>query len=556
MVVPNTVLLVDNQAQLTEANQLLLESNGYQVFTANSAAGARRILSQERVHLAIIDVRLENDNDPNDVSGLNLAAEIGPPVVKIMLTGFRTAELTRNALVGYLNQVVPAEDVVTKQAGPDELLKTVERVFKSRILEGLNTSLAIQFDEGFTFETLVSPLIGEMPDKAEVEELFQRLFRRADEVKLYYMRPGKGGGCVTSAKPVYNGVPGSSFVVKFGLIDCMDRELAAYSEWVEPFAFRRATVLIGPPIRTHRLIGYKWLFVGYSREKPKDFNDLYRQQKVLDERLKAIVDDVFSETCKIWYAGKRGWSSEDGSLLDFMDQDLSLNLSKSHSEVAKILDALVSDSSFPLVRFSLKGREKLRVQVDDEEEVLPNPLFVVTELQDHLPDPTFSSITHGDLNGRNILVDEDDNTWLIDFYRTKRGPALRDAAELESAIKFELIHSKHLPMLLAFERTLLEPSLYREEVSLAANKFGREFQRALTAIKMVRKAARKIAQTKRMDEYYALLLFYALKMMTWNGVSSIDEQRRPYRQRHALYSAALLSSKFVPPESMKEIHYV
>lgn len=40
-------------------------------------------------------------------------------------------------------------------------------------------------------------------------------------------------------------------------------------------------------------------------------------------------------------------------------------------------------------------------------------------------DFTFSSIIHGDLNGRNILIDIHQNVWLIDFEYTEKGPILK-----------------------------------------------------------------------------------------------------------------------------------
>ena len=147
---------------------------------------------------------------------------------------------------------------------------------------------------------------------------------------------------------------------------------------------------------------------------------------------------------------------------------------------------------------------------------------------------------------------------LIDFYRTGWGPALRDAAELESAIKFELIHSNNLAGLLAFEDALLAPVTFSERLTLPRRASGQAFQRALAAIQAVRDAAWEIAESEGMDEYYALLLFYALKMMTWKGVSSVDKRRQPFRQRHALYSAALLSARFAPQDKPveQEVHIV
>jgi hypothetical protein len=452
--------------------------------------------------------------------------------------------------------------VIAKQDGPRKLLKTVERVFASGVLDRINFSLEIKYDKGLTLQMLMAPLEKSAGtsklEEAEVGELLRRLFRRESRIKLYYIPPGRGGASVVRVKPIYNGVEGSSFVVKFGPVKQINKEISAYRECVEPFAFRHATVLIGQPVRTHHLIGCKLLFVGCSVDDPQDFNTFYRDKSVSDEKLQEVIQNIFAQTCGIWYNGKREWKEYDGSLSQVMARELQLDLTSGQSELKAALNELLDGKPFHRVTFNRKGPQRLWAQIDGVEEELPNPLFIVTHLQGRLPGPTFAAITHGDLNGRNLFVDEVGCTWLIDFYRTGWGPALRDAAELESAIKFELIHSKNLPALLAFERAVATPVTFLEELALPSRASGWEFQRALAAIRAVRKAACEIAETECMDEYYALLLFYALKMMTWKGISSVDRRRRQFRQRHALYSAALMSAKFVPPDKPgdQEIHIV
>lgn len=50
----------------------------------------------------------------------------------------------------------------------------------------------------------------------------------------------------------------------------------------------------------------------------------------------------------------------------------------------------------------------------------------------------YVSYIHGDLNGANILVDGQDNVWLIDFFHTHRGHVLRDLAKLENDLLYIL----------------------------------------------------------------------------------------------------------------------
>jgi DNA-binding response OmpR family regulator len=551
---PNTILIVENEAQVREATRLRLETKDYRVFAAETASRTRHILARERVYLAIIDVRLQDDTDPNDVSGLDLAAELSAEVPKIILTGFQTPELTRRALIGYLEQVAPAQDVIAKQAGPQKLLEAVERVFASKVYDQINFPLHIRYEGGLTLRGLMAPLLKGSTgindlEEVEVEELLRRLFRRETEIELYPIPPGHGGISVALVKPIYyQGMEGSPIVVKFGPIEQINKEISAYRNHVEPFVFRRSTVLVGQPVRTHRLAGCKLLFVGCSVDRPQDFNTFYRDRNVPDDKLQQVIRNIFAQSCGIWYQGKREWRESDGSLCQAMTQQLSLDLTSERSELKTTLNHLLDSKPLHRVIMERKGSQSLRVQVDGTEKKLPDPLFVLSQLRDRLPTPAFAAITHGDLNGRNLFVDEIGCVWLIDFHRTGWGPALRDAAELESAIKFELIHNTNLPALLAFEDTLATPATFSERLALPRRASDKEFQHAVVAIQAVRQAAQGIADQECMEEYYALLLFYALKMMTWKGVSPIDRQRQPVRRRHALYSAALLSAKFAPQE--------
>ncbi|MCB0192466.1 MAG: response regulator [Anaerolineae bacterium] len=541
---PNTILIVDNEFNVRDDLKDFLMIDGFQVFAAGSADEALEILKHNRIYLAIIDVRLKDDNDPHDMSGLDFAAQLAPEVAKIILTGFRTEDLIRQAMNGYKNQITPAYDVLAKQEGPEKLLDTVKDVFTRKINSQINLSLEITYDEGYSLSAMMAPLQETIDfdlEESEVEELFRRLFRQESSIKIYYLPPGRGGASVALVKPTYNGIDGHPIVVKFGLANHIDREVAAYREFLEPFAHRYSTVIIDQPARTHHLAACKLLFVGHSVDKPRSFNTVYKDQTILDAMVQKIVHNIFVHSCGIWYKGKRRWQESDGPFSAFMNQQLSLHLDAERSELKTIINALVDDSSDNT--FRRINPQTVAAKVDDTFIELADPLYVLAHLGDCLPKPSFVSVTHGDLNGHNLFIDESGSPWLIDFYRTGWGPALRDAAELESAIKFELLESTNLQALFQFEQTLLAPNTYSEQIVLPSHRETADFKRALIAIQAIREAARSIAETEHIDEYYALLLFYALKMITWQGMSAADRDRKSIRRRHALYSAALISTK-------------
>lgn len=83
-----TILLVENNPSdlLSYTDRLKIE--GYEVLTASNPLEANRILATERVHLVLSDIRLINDSNKNDISGIDLCRGLDPDIPRILVTGF------------------------------------------------------------------------------------------------------------------------------------------------------------------------------------------------------------------------------------------------------------------------------------------------------------------------------------------------------------------------------------------------------------------------------------------------------------------------------------
>lgn len=120
------VLFADNDARFLKVRKEFLEKEGYQVFSATDPTEARRLLEQEPVDLAILDIRLVDDADDRDISGLSLAKETDRTIPKIILTGFPSWETVRDALGSKLEGLPLAVDFISKEEGPEALLRAVD----------------------------------------------------------------------------------------------------------------------------------------------------------------------------------------------------------------------------------------------------------------------------------------------------------------------------------------------------------------------------------------------------------------------------------------------
>jgi DNA-binding NtrC family response regulator len=122
-----TILFADNDPEFLKTRSEFLEQHGYQIILAFEPIEAKRIIEQGQVDLAILDLRLINDDDEKDLSGLSVAKESVPSVPKIILTRFPTVEAVREALRPALDGLPPAVNFVAKQEGPQALLAVVRK---------------------------------------------------------------------------------------------------------------------------------------------------------------------------------------------------------------------------------------------------------------------------------------------------------------------------------------------------------------------------------------------------------------------------------------------
>lgn len=109
------VLIVDNFATDRIVLRECLEREGYTVFEAPTANDATKLLNGEAIDLCIIDMRLVNDVDEKDISGIALARKIDPAIPKIIWTGFPTYDAVRKALGSNHKGIPPAVGFVSKQ---------------------------------------------------------------------------------------------------------------------------------------------------------------------------------------------------------------------------------------------------------------------------------------------------------------------------------------------------------------------------------------------------------------------------------------------------------
>jgi DNA-binding response OmpR family regulator len=149
-----TIVIADNKEKFANQVVQFLRAAGYSVIAATDVDSARAALRRRDIDLAILDLRLADDSDEEDVSGLELAKSERPDVPKIILTGYPTLEAVRQALGPRLSGLPPAVGFVSKREGLPVLLNRIRLVLspmsvamRTKLLEAFETTTAVYLPE-------------------------------------------------------------------------------------------------------------------------------------------------------------------------------------------------------------------------------------------------------------------------------------------------------------------------------------------------------------------------------------------------------------------------
>jgi len=119
------ILLADNDPDYLKSMEDILEASAYQIVPASNASQARQILDSKAIDLAIIDIRLVDDNDSRDISGLALAEYADPKIPKIILSEYPTLDVVREAQLANIG-LPPSTDFLSKAEDIKDLPGTIK----------------------------------------------------------------------------------------------------------------------------------------------------------------------------------------------------------------------------------------------------------------------------------------------------------------------------------------------------------------------------------------------------------------------------------------------
>jgi two-component system, NtrC family, response regulator HydG len=151
------VLIVDDEAVVTDSLSRWLAEDGYQVATASSAAEALRRFAERPWDLVMIDIKMPG------MDGLELQRrlhDIDPSVLLVIMTGYASVDTAVSAMKH------GAYDYITKPFDPDDVSKMVARAVEHRRLSRDNARLREQLE----MAQPLAEMIGDSPQMKRLQE--------------------------------------------------------------------------------------------------------------------------------------------------------------------------------------------------------------------------------------------------------------------------------------------------------------------------------------------------------------------------------------------------
>ena len=516
------ILILDDDEQWITTFRKVLQGKVARIESVYSLAEAINLIDQRYFNVAIVDLRLNND-DPGDNSGMEFLAAVqerglGDVVAPIMCTAFGNLTNAIEALRDF--HVV---DFINKGIFKEESLLLAVNKAVERQHRGLAVQVELEGDE---------PLAGlwagkewaqrEDPDElaAELHDLLCRLFPRADRLWIRPLTAGQSGAGVLEVEPTYGAAAGEIDIVKFGKRDTIRREVENYVESVELFVSNQSTTRVEST--QGRVMGaIRYRLIGGGNGRAESLAGYCRRHNVTD--ICAVLDNLFSVTCRRWYEN-REQPRRYRNLVALYTEGLHIRWPDVWSAAARCgVDVTGPRLAFP----GIPGE-------------FTNPYHWMEERKHVCSQRVWLAITHGDLNEFNVLVSPDQHCWLIDFYRTGKGHILRDFVELETAFKFSLTSLESYAERMEFEQLLLQQKSLRDGLVVDS---PAAYARAARIISHVRSLAGEVLGLEReMEEYQIALLLQTLKLLSLDFLHA-DERSRG----HVLLTAAMICSKLEKP---------
>lgn len=363
---------------------------------------------------------------------------------------------------------------------------------------------------------------GTMKFPDEWDLITRRIYTDASRVVLTQMSGGYSATTMQADSYDLDGRRMIPTVLKISSLATTASEVKAYHENVKKFILNNSTVIMGHATQGN-WAGLRYNFVGVNGPGStlSWLADHYTRRPV--PALKPLFDAVFGQILWPWYGQPKR------EVIRPFDQHNPSHIFPTIAEEAMKVLGVSADE--PTIRCEELGRD------------LPNPYHFLRHEFPKLKTwekSWFSTITHGDLNLNNILIDEKVNIYVIDFSETRPRNALSDFARIEPLITLQMTRLEEpgdMKDLLRFLEGLVAVSPLKGDPPLRYTGTDPLVEKAWHIITLLRGYGRKVVAGEDQP------IFYWLPLLEWTIPIVCFRQLEPTRKRLSMYASALLCEK-------------
>jgi DNA-binding response OmpR family regulator len=537
------ILFADNVERFLKVRSEFLETAGYEVVKASTLEEAERLLHDTRAHLAILDIRLVDDDDDLDISGLTLAGDPAyRPVPKIILTGFPTYQAVREALGPVIDGLPPAVNFLSKQEGPEAMIQAVESAFVQHVR--INWDLQIHWDqqERLSFLHLASLLQPDLPNDIlvqradELEDLCRRLFYDYRQIRIgRLLWHDRQRFCLPVLAQSSQGATAPRIIV-CGERERLHHELARMRE-LAPETIQGTK--LASTTETMHFGAATYVLPDADMETVQSLGELFQRGK--ERPLKTAFNHLLKEVLVAWH--QRGQMVEESrDLMSLYRQWVGLEENGlSRTEVERRVEALVQ-AARPLSAVEVeRGDGTVTFHFPNQAPLTcPDPVATIHTLLEGYDTPVVCKISPGQLTADNVLVDAGQRTWLTDFARAGQAPQWWDFVCLEAIIRFDLSQAPDLLAWQEFEECLVVPDRLHDR--LRPQDVIADLRTSIVLVEQIRRQAGSKTGSDPLP-YYAGLLVWAVGAMARHDPAALYTQAERMHGAHLLLAASMLARR-------------
>lgn len=513
------ILIVENDPKARVSYQTLLMYWDYEPVLAMGTgatliANAKKLAHEKRCCLALIDLRLTDDYDEQDVSGLQLADELGDTLRPIILSGYDNPNFLRTLL-----QKNKDITFIKKNDNRDLMQQMVD----AEAAKVSASKRKLIFENPEILEDIAkSPLgqhAGEYPD--QIADVFARLFPNAKTLKFEKLAIRSASSNIsTIPRPnsvvlkVYEGNY-EPYVVKLARTEKIKIEVANYNTHIH----RRLTGYFAARLERSSSL---WDIGGAAYSYVGEF-DVKTFSQYYEEKSSAEIEECLASFFgRIW-----------GRHYEQAREELNVSLFKLYS---KVWDNWYEKRKTDYFAADFNGTNALSQKLNTPEPIKWFKEKIAESSNDiSIVKVTRVAITHGDLHGDNLLVDSQRNIWVIDFERCGEGHILQDFIELEADI-FNRLEEHNADLTAYFKMcfTVLKQKNIQRFDALECASADPRIEKALQTISTLRSLAVQHTKIKDAREYLFGLLFNMIFR------ASMIHKSGPKNNQRSLWIASLI----------------